>query len=157
MKNLPLWVALIACAPILSVRAASAGDEVVVVYNTRVPESKAVAEHYAERRQVPPSQVFGFALSTNEEFSRTEFQDSLQLPLAKALEKNKLWHIAPQTIHVATNLPASNRASTNQADRVAHPADPVDGRAPSTRVAKRVTESKIRYAALCYGLPPRIA
>jgi len=54
--------------------AAGPGDEVIVIYNTRVPESKSVAEHYAERRQVPADQIFGFALSTNEDMSRAELR-----------------------------------------------------------------------------------
>jgi uncharacterized protein (TIGR03790 family) len=58
------------------------GDEVVVVYNSRVPESKAVAEYYAKARHVPPKQIYGFAMTTNEEMSRAEFNDSLQSPLA---------------------------------------------------------------------------
>ena len=41
------------------VRAEDSGKSVVVVYNTQMPESKEVADHYAARRQVPPSQVFG--------------------------------------------------------------------------------------------------
>src|SRR5689334_9973762 len=76
--------------------AAEAGDEVVVVYNSNLPESKAVADYYATRRNVPKSQVFGFALSTNEIISRTEFQDSLQKPLARLLEEKKLWHVASE-------------------------------------------------------------
>ena len=36
------------------------GDEVVVVYNSRVPESKAVAEYYAQVRQVPEKQILRF-------------------------------------------------------------------------------------------------
>ncbi len=71
---------IFACVPLL-VRAG--GDEVVLIYNTRVPESKAVAEHYAKMRQVPEKQIYGFSLTTDEEMSRAEFRDSLQLPLAK--------------------------------------------------------------------------
>ena len=56
-----------ALAPFL---ARAGGGEVVVIYNSRLPESKAVAEHYALLRQVPDNQVFGFALTTNEEMSR---------------------------------------------------------------------------------------
>jgi len=33
--------------------ARASGDEVVVIYNSRLPESKAVAEYYARARQVP--------------------------------------------------------------------------------------------------------
>lgn len=117
-------------SPVIPRPAAHPGDEVVIVYNSLLPESKAVAEHYATRRQVPASQVFGFPLSTNEDVSRAEFRDSLQLPLNKTLEDKKLWHVASRIFHATTNH---------------------EGRAEW-----RVVESKIRYAVLCYGVPLRI-
>jgi uncharacterized protein (TIGR03790 family) len=106
------------------------GDEVVVVYNSRVPESKAVAEYYAKARQVPENQIYGFALTANEEMSRAEFRDSLQLPLAKKLEADGLWKFGPIT------YPATN--------------------GQPERTVGRVVASKIRYAALCYGVPLKI-
>jgi uncharacterized protein (TIGR03790 family) len=90
-----------------------------------------VADHYAQRRKIPADHIFGFALSTNEEISRVEFQDSLQKPLARTFETKKFWHI---TSHI---IPATS----NQAARVEWKPD----------------ESKIRYAVLCYGVPLRIA
>ena len=83
MKTLSLVLAVLACGGGLSVRAANPGDEVVIVYNTRVPESKGVAKYYAERRHVPASQIFGFPLSTSEDMSRAEFRDELQKPWRK--------------------------------------------------------------------------
>jgi len=59
-------LAMVGCAITLNLRAANPGDEVIVVYNNRVPESRGVAEYYAERRQVPSSQLIGLPLSTNE-------------------------------------------------------------------------------------------
>ena len=112
-------------------RAANPGDEVVVIYNQRMPESKAVAEHYAELRHVPASQVFGFSLTTNETMSRTEFHDDLEKPLAKEFERKKLWHIGSDIIHMAND--------------------------PKGKVVWEVQQSKIRYAVLCYGVPLRIA
>ncbi len=112
-------------------RADGPGDEVVVIYNKKVPESKEVAEHYAERRQVPASQVFGFSMTTNEMMSRTEYHDALEKPLAKALEDQKLWHIGSVIIPPGTN----------------------DTRG---KVVWKVQRSKIRYAVLCYGVPARI-
>ena len=114
----------------LSARATGAGDEAVVVYNTRLPESREVAEYYARKRQVPTNQVFGFALSTNETMSREEFRDDLQRPLAKALEKGKLWHLAARVV-----------APTNQ---------------QPGRVDWVVVSASIRYAVLCYGVPLKI-
>lgn len=110
--------------------AANTGDEVIVVYNPLMPGSKDVAEHYAAMRKVPTTQVFGFALTTNEDMSRTEFHDKLEKPLAKALESKKLWRIGPQKIAASNGQPA--------------------------RVIRKVLESKIRYAVLCYGVPLRI-
>jgi len=122
---------ILAWPAMLSLRAANPGDQVVIVYNTRVPESKSVADYYAARRQVPVNQVFGFALSTNEDMSRKEFRDSLQRPLAKALEGGKLWRFGPHTVPATNQLPA--------------------------RVEQKILQSKIRYAVLCYGVPLKIA
>jgi len=130
VKNVLIVLVTLAWLSAISLRAANPGDEVVIVYNTLVPESKEVADYYAERRQVPVKQIFGFALSTNEDMSRKEFRDSLQRPLAKALETRKLWRFGSHTV------PATN----------SHPA----------RVEQKVVQSKIRYAVLCYGVPSRI-
>ncbi|HOP97631.1 MAG TPA: TIGR03790 family protein [Verrucomicrobiota bacterium] len=110
--------------------AAASGDEVVVVYNTRVPESKAVAEHYAKRREVPPDQVIGLALPTEENMTRAQFRNSLERPLAEAFSKRKLWRITAQTIRDTNNRPV--------------------------QVEWTVSESKIRYLVLCYGVPIRV-
>src|SRR5579862_81945 len=120
-----LFLALASC-----VYAANTGDEVVVVYNLQMPGSKDVAEHYAAMRKVPITQVFGFALTTNEDMSRAEFHDKLERPLAKALESKKLWRMGPQKIPATNGQPA--------------------------KVIRKVLESKIRYAVLCYGVPLRI-
>ena len=73
-------ISLLTLAPALLY---AGGDEVVVIYNTSVPESKSVAEYYAKARQVPQKQIYGFKMTTNEVISRDEFRDSLQLPLAR--------------------------------------------------------------------------
>ena len=91
-----------------------------MVYNTRLPESKAVAEYYAKLRQVPAKQIFGFALTTDERMSRDEFRDSLQLPLAHRIEAAGLWQFGSVT----------NPATNGQPGGVEH----------------RVVASKIRYA-----------
>ena len=129
MRQTLTFLALFAMTAAL--RAANPGDEVVVVYNKHVPESKGVADHYAERRQVPANQVFGLAMPTNETISRTQYQDSLEKPLAKALEDQKLWHVGSEIVH-----------GTNGA---------------KDKVVWKVVRSKIRYAVLCYGVPFRIS
>jgi uncharacterized protein (TIGR03790 family) len=107
------------------------GDEVVVIYNKQVPESKAVAEYYAKMRHVPARQIYGFTLTTNEQMSRDEFRDSLQMPLAHKLEDTGLWRFGSVTIPATNDQPE--------------------------RVERRVVAAKIRYAVLCYGVPLKIA
>ena len=110
--------------------ARAGGDEVVVIYNSRLPASKAVAEHYAAARQVPARQVFGFGLTTNETMTRPDFTELLQKPLAQRLEAARLWRFGEVAIPATNGQP----------------------KLPETRVV----ESKIRYAVLCYGVPLKI-
>ena len=111
--------------------ARAGGDEAVVIYNSRMPESKAVAEHYAAARSVPADHIFGFGLTTNEVITRADFTDFLQRPLAGRLEAAGLWKFGEVT------TPATN------------------GQPAQTDI--RVVQSKIRYAVLCYGVPLKIA
>ena len=129
-KVISVWILALA-GVVMTSRAEGSGDEAIVVYNTRVPDSKSLAEYYARKRRVPSSQVFGYSLPTGDDISRQEFRDALQKPLAKALEAAKLWHVASGV----------TRATTN---RVSH-------------LAWKVVSSRIRYAILCYGIPLRIA
>src|SRR5438045_386475 len=71
----------------------SSGDQVVVVYNTRVPESKSIAEHYALIRKVPKDQVVGLSMTKEEDIKRNDFRDDLQKPLAKLFADRGLWKI----------------------------------------------------------------
>ncbi|MGA2865879.1 MAG: TIGR03790 family protein [Verrucomicrobiota bacterium] len=130
MKSMVSVLALLACVGVAPLRAANPGDEVVVVYNRRLAESKALAEYYAQRRQVPAGQVFGFDLPSSEDISRTEYHDGLEKPLARELVSRKLWRIAPVT----------GRAASNHLEKV----------------ERLVVSSRIRYAVLCYGVPLRI-
>ena len=130
MKSLGLTVLMVGLA-IFPRQSRAGGEEVVVVYNSKLPESREVAEHYAAMRQVPPTQVVGLALTTNEVISRNEFTQMLQQPLADRLEKNGIWRFGEVRIR-----------GTNGA---------------VVRVDQRVVESKIRYAVLCYGVPLKIA
>jgi uncharacterized protein (TIGR03790 family) len=128
MNRFQLAIFTLALAPLW---ARAGGDEVAVIYNSRLPESRAVAEYYARARQVPKNQVFGFALTTNEEMSRLEFRDMLQIPLARRLESDGLWRFAS-----FTNAPTNGQPN---------------------RVIRRVAASKIRYAVLCFGVPLKIS
>jgi uncharacterized protein (TIGR03790 family) len=117
-------------AAAVTAHAAGQGDEVVVVFNTRVPESRDVAEHYAAMRNVPESQVLGFDLPDGEDISRRDFRELLQKPLTKALEDKGLFKFTVEVI-----------PETNSSPR---------------RVDRKLTAASIRYLVLCYGVPLRI-
>ena len=120
MKRLLAGLMLLAGGGVGAVRAAGPGDEVIIVYNTRVPESREVASYYAERRQVPASQIYGFPLSTNEEMSRVEYRSALAEPLARKLKEQKRWEIGPCIISATTNQPGLSRGdqSRRELDRM---------------------------------------
>jgi uncharacterized protein (TIGR03790 family) len=120
-----LWFS--AMAPL---RASSEGASVIVLYNTRLRESKQLAEYYAAKRNVPSDQVFGFDLPEEEAISRKEFRERLQRPLLTKIERKK-WLI----------WPSSAKSSKS--------ADPLD-------VSRLPSEAKIRYVVLCDGVPLRI-
>lgn len=127
-----LVATLIVLGAALNFATAAPAPEVVVVYNAKVPESKEVADYYAKRREVPKDQVIGLDLPTGETMSRKEYLDLLLNPLLKKLEDSKLLTFGP-----ATNKPPGT------------PDDFVPFR--------KVLEARIRYAALCYGVPTKIA
>jgi uncharacterized protein (TIGR03790 family) len=130
LKSTSILVLALALAAGIPARGADSGDQVVVVYNSRMPESKELAEYYAQRRHVPSSQVFGFDLTTAPEISRSEFRTSLQRPLAQLLNERKLWRMGSEVVRGTNGVAA--------------------------RLDWRVKSSKIRYAVLCYGVPYRI-
>jgi uncharacterized protein (TIGR03790 family) len=115
-----------------AVRAASPGEEVIVIYNKRVAESKQVADYYAQRRAVPANQVVGLDLPADESMTRQEFLDKLQTPMLKHLEAEKLFSYGP----------ATNRVTNSK---------------PSDPPVRRVIGARVRYAVLCYGVPVKIS
>lgn len=110
--------------------ALAGGEDVIVIYNSAVPESKAVADHYASRRGVPPNRVFGFKLSTGAEMSRAEYRDLLLQPLVRALTNAGLARFGEWS------APATN--------------------GQAARTERRIVEASFRYTVLCYGVPWRI-
>jgi uncharacterized protein (TIGR03790 family) len=105
------------------------GHSVVVIYNTAFKGSKDVADHYAKRRKVPDSQVFGFQLPTSETIGRSQYESQLERPLVEALVQRQLLEIRDQ-IRPATET------------------------APG-RVLQLITQAKVRHIVVCYGVPIR--
>ncbi|MBI5799923.1 MAG: TIGR03790 family protein [Verrucomicrobia bacterium] len=107
---------------------AAPGDSAIVLYNSSVEDSKAVASHYFTARGVPANQLIGLPLPAGETMTRQEFNELLQEPLLKALTERGLWKLRAD-------------AATREFSPTSPPA---------------VTESQIRYAILCFGVPLKI-
>jgi len=104
---------------------------VVVLYNSHVPASRAIADHYAAMRHVPANQIFPFGLTTNEVMTRADFKEFLQTRLAADLVENGLWKFGKVTVGASTHQRGHSETG--------------------------VVASKIRYAVLCWGMPLKIA
>ena len=122
-------LALLALAAGLT--ALAGGEEVVVIYTKHLPESKAVAEYYAEKRGVPTNQIVGLDVPSGDTVSRQDYIRLIQDPLLKELANRGLVTFRSDLV------PA----------RADHPG----------RIRYQATAAKIRYLALCFGLPYRIA
>jgi len=121
-----LFCGLAALSLAAAAMGAGVGDSVVVVFNKKLPESKKLAEYYAQKRGVPSKQLFGVSVSeTSEDISREEFRDKIQKPLFDWLVKEKLF-----------TLNKTKPVSTNE--------------------LRPLTTGKIRYVVLSYGIPLRI-
>src|SRR6478609_1439678 len=70
------------------------GSSVVVLYNSKIPASKSLAEYYAEKRAVPAAQVIGLPLPEKEAISRDEYRTELAEPFLHKLEALKLMTFA---------------------------------------------------------------
>jgi uncharacterized protein (TIGR03790 family) len=87
MKRLLTSITVIALA---QCAALGQGESVAVLFNSKLPESEAVAEHYAKLRGVPAGNLIGLPLSDGHTISRREFTTKLEQPLAAELAKRKL-------------------------------------------------------------------
>ncbi len=64
-------------------------ENVFVIYNKTMRESKEVAEHYCARRKVPKENLIPLELPKQESISREIFDDQIREPLRKALQNHK--------------------------------------------------------------------
>jgi len=62
-------------------------NQVAILANGDSPESLAVAAHYAQRRNVPPSHIIRLSLPNRESLTREEYDRLLVAPLRRTLEK----------------------------------------------------------------------
>jgi uncharacterized protein (TIGR03790 family) len=65
-------------------------SHLLVVYNTIDPDSKALADYYAARRNIPAERVLGITCPTTEEITRKEYDETIRSPIVTYLS-DKDW------------------------------------------------------------------
>ncbi|MEY3481519.1 MAG: hypothetical protein RIQ71_2294 [Verrucomicrobiota bacterium] len=65
----------------------------LVVFNTRDPDSRALADYYAGRRNIPGDQVIGLDCPTDEEITREQYTDTVETPLRKIFDRKGWWEV----------------------------------------------------------------
>lgn len=62
-------------------------QDLIVVYNRNLVESKAVAAYYCQKRRVPWDHLLGVAVPHDEQLSRQEYEQNLLPPVRQAVKK----------------------------------------------------------------------
>ena len=73
----------------------------LVVYNTNDPDSRGLAQYYAQRRSIPPERVLAISAPTSEEITRAQYDDTIRSPIISYLTQ-KDW-MARQSQQVRVN------------------------------------------------------
>lgn len=80
-------------------------SRLLVIYNSNLKESEALARHYARVRSIPPERVIGLPVSDLETISREEFSRTIRQPLIDLLTKKDWMPRTPQRLQ----FPAETR------------------------------------------------
>ena len=128
-----MWLWLAATASLIWLPQSAAADElakrVVIVYNAEDPDSRLLAEYYAEARGVPTNQICGISIRVSETITRQEFNGKIRDPIWRFLTRQGLLTEEPRTMM-----------------------DSVLGKIPGLSTVS----AKVSYVVLMYGVPLRI-
>ena len=67
--------------------------QTIVVFNTAVPDSEALAKFYAEKRDITGDHVVGLDCPPEEEISREQYDTTVAEPLRKIFEERQWWRV----------------------------------------------------------------
>ena len=75
------------------IRPTREADATLVIFNTRDPESRALAGYYAERRRIPAYQVVGLDCPIEEEITRRQYTETIEQPLRSLFDHKEWWSV----------------------------------------------------------------
>jgi uncharacterized protein (TIGR03790 family) len=88
MLSARVFLPLVCLAVFAGSAHAQSGSNVLVVANEASPASMAIAQYYVSRRSIPPEQLLKINTSTADQIARTEFELTIQAPIAAWLARN---------------------------------------------------------------------
>lgn len=121
-----LWFCLPAIA--FCVKALASGDSVLVVYNLNSPDSRAIAQHYAEQRAIPESHLIGLDTPESLTIDRENYIERIHNPLLRRIEERGLIKLLIR-----------------------------EGKDELGRLRPNFQSSSIRYLVTVYGIPVHIS
>lgn len=65
----------------------------LVIYNSRDPASKSLADYYAQKHAIPPKQVVGLDCPLEETITRKDYADTIETPLRRIFEQENWWKV----------------------------------------------------------------
>lgn len=82
------WLLIVLLTACHAVAAEDRARQVVIVYNERDPESRSLAEYYAQRRGIPTNQLCAISARPAETITRREFNEEVREPVLRFLIGN---------------------------------------------------------------------
>ena len=106
MKTFAWILLLFAGMPVASMAAISP-ESVAILYNSAVPESRAVAEFYRSARAIPLENLIGLDMPTQADISRADYEKWILRPLRGEFDSRGWWR--RQIDAKGTKLPVANK------------------------------------------------
>lgn len=102
-----LLLCLILCLPAFALPTPLSPGQVVVVYNSSLPESKELAEFYALSRRIPANQVVGIPTTEKATIDRKTYETTIRKPLVEKFASENWWKMGKDANGVT--LPVQTR------------------------------------------------
>ncbi len=102
--SLAFFLALVLAVPSTRADATPEAKATIVLFNTNDPDSKSLAQYYATKREIPPSQVVGLNCSSAEEISRADYDATIAGPLREIFKKRGWWKMGAGRVVMATTI-----------------------------------------------------
>ena len=106
MKKILVLLLLVAGFPVV-LQARISPDQVAILYNSTVAESRKLAEIYREARGIPEENVIGLEMPTRADISRDDYDRLILKPLRRQFEARTWWK--RQSDSNGVTLPVSNQ------------------------------------------------